>query len=64
MEKIKRKTRWAFHSFAIGDTKTFNAVDMPKFRSALSVWNKENPLSKISYDYENAGKNITVTRIA
>jgi len=61
--KITRQTKWSLHSFKVGDIKKFPHIDLPKFRSALSIWNKNNPTDKIKYKHEIIGNNVTARRV-
>lgn len=63
IEKKRRKTRWSFHSFEIGNTKTVKRHELANFRSALNAWNKNN--SAIGYDYSVLPNDmVCITRIS
>jgi len=66
MEETKkiRKTKWSFHLWNIGETKTMPRHELPLFRSALSVWNNKEGNQRIDYDYTNTVQTVTVTRIS
>lgn len=47
----ERKTRWSFHSFGIGNTKTVKRHELANFRSALNAWNKNNSALVMTIPY-------------
>lgn len=64
MEKLRRKTKWSFHLWNVGDKKNILRHELPNFRSALSVWNNTDGNHKIEYDYELLGTKVVIERTA